>query len=280
MKTTSPIIYASPEMEQLRQLVAGARAQLAELETDYTKEKSRVDSVQAILFRRLREHYQKRDRLRLTVDYRRKFLDSLTRGDRQEGMKAAENYERAQTQTDQDYEELAAAADKKKQLTAEQEAELTQLWKKLVKLYHPDRFASEPDKVETYHKLTAAINQAKDTGDVELLREIAEDPHGFILRQGWAKLDFGDREELTQLRRLHETLLAEIKAVAESLKQLRASPDYELCQLAEQKPGVLDELAAERVKQLEVENAELELQAERLAKEIKQLDGNATEKMV
>src|ERR1035438_7906144 len=53
-------------------------------------------------------------------------------------------------------------------------------------MYHPDRFASEPDKLETYHKLTAAINQAKDAGDIETLREIAEDPHGFILRQGWA----------------------------------------------------------------------------------------------
>jgi predicted nuclease with TOPRIM domain len=42
----------------------------------------------------------------------------------------------------------------------------------------------------------------------------------------------------------------------------------------------LDELAAERVKQLEAENAELEKQAERLAKEIKRLDGKATEKMV
>ena len=267
-----PIIYTSPELEQLRQLVAGARAQLAELETDYTKEKSRVDAVQAVLFRQLREHYQKRDRLRLTVDYRRKFLDSLTRGDRQEGMKAAEDYERAQTQTDQDYEELAAAADQKAPLTAEQEAELTQLWKKLVKLYHPDRFANEPDKLETYHKLTAAINQAKDTGDIELLREIAEDPHGFILRQGWAKLDFNDVEELAQLKRLQETLQKEIAAVTQSLADLRTSPNYELCQLAEQKPGVLDELAAERVKQLELENAELETQAERLAKEIKQLD--------
>ena len=277
---TIPIIYTSPELEQLRQLVADARAQLAELETDYTKEKSRVDAVQAVLFRRLREHYQKRDRLRLTVDYRRKFLDSLTRGDRQEGMKAAENYERAQTQTDQDYEELAAAADKKKQLTAEQEAELTQLWKKLVKLYHPDRFANEPDKLETYHKLTAAINQAKDTGDIETLREIADDPEGFLLRKGWAKLDFSDQEELAQLRRLHDTLQKEIAAVTESLKELRSSPDYELCQLAEQKPGILDELAAERAKQLEVDNAELELQAERLAEEIKQLGGKPTEKMV
>jgi DNA polymerase-3 subunit epsilon len=61
MKTTAPIIYASPELEELRQLVAGARAQLAELEVEYTKEKSRVDAVQAVLFRLLREHYQKRD---------------------------------------------------------------------------------------------------------------------------------------------------------------------------------------------------------------------------
>jgi DNA polymerase-3 subunit epsilon len=279
MKTT-PIIYASPELEQLRKLVSGARAQLAELETDYTKDKSRVDAVQAVLFRLLREHYQKRDRLRLVIDYRQKFLKSLTRGDRQEGMDAAKDYEQAKTQSDKDYEELSAAADKKKNLTAEQEAELTQLWKKLVKLYHPDRFANEPDKLETYHKLTAAINQAKDTGDIELLREIAEDPHGFILRQGWANLDFKDVEELAQLKRLHETLQKEIAEVTESLKELRASPDYELCQLAGQKPGVLDELAAERAKQLEIENAELEKQADVLAKEIKKLGGKVADKIV
>ena len=156
---------------------------------------------------------------------------------------------------------------------------MTQLWKKLVNLYHPDRFANEPDELETYHRLTAIINQAKDNGDIELLREIAEDPHGFILRKGWAKLDFSDAEELAQLKRLHETLQKEIASVTESLKALRASPDYGLCQLAEQKPGVLDELAAERAKQLEIENAELEKEAERLAKEIKKLGGNTAEKI-
>ncbi|MEO7297527.1 MAG: hypothetical protein ABI042_03000 [Verrucomicrobiota bacterium] len=271
-----PTIFVDPEVKQLRQLVGGARAQLAELETDYTKEKSRVDAVQAVLFRQLREHYQKRDRLRLMVDYRKKFLDSLTRGDSEAAKQAEENYEESKTQTDKDYEELAAAADKKKQLTAEQEAELTLLWKKLVKLYHPDRFANEPDKLETYHKLTAAINQAKDNGDIETLREIAEDPHGFILRQGWSKLDFADVEELAQLKRLHETLQKEIAVVAEALKQLRESPDYELCQLAEKKPGMLDELAAERAKQLELENKALEMQADLLAKEIKKLGGTTS----
>ena len=36
-------------MEQLQQLVAGARARLVELEVNYTNEKSRVDATQAIL---------------------------------------------------------------------------------------------------------------------------------------------------------------------------------------------------------------------------------------
>jgi uncharacterized protein with HEPN domain len=44
MKTTTPIIYASPELEQLRQLVAGARAQLAELETDVDPKRVWTDS--------------------------------------------------------------------------------------------------------------------------------------------------------------------------------------------------------------------------------------------
>jgi len=168
----------------------------------------------------------------------------------------------------------------KKQLTPEEEAELNRLWKKLVKLYHPDRFAHEPEKLETYHKLTAAINRAKDSGDIKTLREIAEDPHGFILRQGWASLDFSDAVEIGQLRRLYETLQLEIIMVVESLNQLRESPEYELCQLSEQKSGVLDELAAERTKLLESESSELEKQADRLAQEIKELNGDAASRIV
>ena len=155
---------------------------------------------------------------------------------------------------------------------------MNRLWKKLVKLYHPDRFAHEPDKLATYEKLTAAINRAKDNGDPAPagLREIAEDPHGFILRQGWASLDFTDEIELAQLRRLHETLQLEIVAVIESLNQLRESPDYELCQISDPAlagPGVLEELEAERAALLAQESAELETQASRLAEEIRELGG-------
>ena len=245
-----------------------------------------------MLFRQLREHYQQRDRLRLIVDYRRKFLDSLVRGGEEEAkissphpgplpIRCGEGVnEQAKAQSDKDYEETAAAVADKKELTAEEEAELSRLWKKLVKLYHPDRFADQPDKLETYHKLTAAINRAKDAGDIKTLREIAEDPRGFILRQGWTTLDFSDGVELAQLRRLYETLQLEIIAVIESLNRLKESPDYELCQLSEKKPGLLDELAAERKQLLEKESAELEMQASKLADEIRELSGNAADRIV
>ena len=273
------VIYVNPELEELRQLVSGARARLAELEVDYAREKSRVDAMQAALFRRLREHYQKRDRLRLILDYRKKYLDSLVRGGEDEAKQAEENYEKAKTQTDKDYEETAAAVAEKKELTAEEEAELNGLWRKLVKLYHPDRFANEPDKLATYEKLTAAINRAKEAGDIKTLREIAEDPAGFILRQGWTGLDFSDEVELAELRRLHESLQLEIIAVIESLEQLKESAEYELCGIAEQRPGVLDELASERTKLLEQESVELQQEAEKLADEIKELRGEAASRI-
>ena len=48
-----------------------------------------------------------------------------------------------------------------------------------------------------------------------------------------------------------------------------------MCQISERKPGVLEELAAERARLLDKETAELERQAQRLAQEIEELAGVA-----
>src|SRR5207247_2175278 len=63
------------------------------------------------------------------------------------------------------------------------------------------------------------------------LRRIAEDPHRFILRQGWAALDFGEEREIVQLRRLRESIELEIIRVLEAGNALKESPDYELHRL-------------------------------------------------
>ncbi len=277
---TKLVIYINPELERLRQLVASGRARLAELEGTFTKEKSQVDVMQATLFGRLRAHYQKRDRLRLIVNYRRKFLDALLRRGEEEAKQEESHYEQAKSQSDKDYEETAATVADKSPLSPEEEADLSQLWKKLVKLYHPDLFANQPEKLETYEKLTKAINQAKDSGDIKTLREIADDPLGFMMRQGWSTLDFSDSAEIAQLRRLHEMLQLDIIAVLESLNKLRESPDYELSELVKKKPGFMDELVEERQKRLDSESADLEKEAAKLASEIEELTGESPDRII
>jgi len=68
--------------------------------------------------------------------------------------------------------------------------------------------------------------------------------------------------------------------VFEPLNRLRESPDYELCQLSEKKPGFLDELAAERKQLLEKESGELQQQADKLAEEIRELGGETSSRIV
>lgn len=267
-----------PKSSELRQLVAGARSRLAGLQVEFAREKSRVDAAQAALFLSLRELNLKRDRLRLAAHYRQKFLDSFARDATEEVEQAEHDLKQAKAQLDEDYKELETAAHKKKPLPIEEEADLARVWEKLAKLNHPGRFANEPGKLKTFQKLMAAIELAKGSDDYGTLRQIAEDPQAFMLRQGWMNLEFADPVEMPQWNQLHDALRKEIEALTESLRELRASPEYELCQLAGQKPGYLAELAAERGKHLVVEIAELESQADELAAQIMKLCGS--EKLV
>ena len=105
--------------------------------------------------------------------------------------------------------------------------------------------------------LTAAINQAKDNGDLETSRQIAGDPHGFILRQGWANLDFDDSLQLGQLRKLWESLKAESLAVIEATNALRESAETELHTLVTGKPELLVTVIGQQITQIAAEIARM-----------------------
>ena len=136
----------------------------------------------------------------------------------------------------------------KKELSPAEAAEVGRLWRKLVKLYYPDRFASEPEKLETYHKLSSAINEARDVGDVATLREVANDPDGFLLRRGWVRLDFGDERRVAELHRLWQSLEMEIVRVLEAANRLHESAEWELAGLVEKQPEMLDGVVARPAK--------------------------------
>ncbi len=117
----------------------------------------------------------------------------------------------------------------------------------------------------------------RQEGDLATLREIANDPDGFIFRQGWGSLDLRDGQQIVQLKRLWESLELEIVRVLESTNRLRESAEYELAQLVEKQPGLLDTVAGKRIAALDAELAELKTEAARLATQIEELapDGNA-----
>jgi hypothetical protein len=126
--------------------------------------------------------------------------------------------------------------------------------------------------------LTAAINQARDEGNIELLREIADDPDGFMLRQGWGALNLTEEVEIKALHKLYASLQLEILNLLEMLNQLRESPEHELLTLSQKKPQLIEEVAARQRKAISDEIAALNEVAARLRTEIDELSaaGEAT----
>lgn len=268
------VIYVDPSLQRLRDLIAASRARLAELEAAYTSDKTNVTALQARMFQRLRRYFEERDRLRLVVSYRRSFLNTLLREGEEEAERVSREYQQADTRTRQEYETTGAAMESKRRLSDDEEAEVKSLWRKLVKLFHPDRFADDPAKQEAYTKLTGAINTAKDNGDLETLRQIADDPAGYVRRQGWAALDLGDTDELHQLQKLFNSLEAEIITLIEATDALKQSPAYELYQIIEQEPEMFERILEQQIQGVESELAKLKAEAEQLKAEIAELTGS------
>jgi hypothetical protein len=268
------VIYTHPDLQRLRGLIAASRARLADLEAAYTAEKNNVTAIQARLFQNLKTQHRERERLRLVISYRRTYLETLLREGEEEAARLRGEYQEADARTEKEYQETEAAMESKHRLSGEEEEEVKSLWRKLVKVFHPDRFANDAEKQATYTKLTGVINTAKDNGDLQTLRLIADDPAAYILRQGWGALDLSDTDEIGQLEKLLNSLEAEIMAVIEALNTLRASPAHELYQMAEKEPTFFDRVVEKQAATLEEELAQLRAEADKLREEIIELAGD------
>jgi DNA polymerase-3 subunit epsilon len=140
-------------------------------------------------------------------------------------------------------------------------------------MFHPDLHEHDPEKRKTYERLTQAINEARDRGDIDLLERIAKDPQAFIRQQGWASVSLDGDHTLMELRSLYEHLQARILELIEILDELRACPDYEVFLFAEKDAAVIDTIAAAQQEELEKEIVSLQAEAERVAEEARELAG-------
>lgn len=267
------VIFQRAEASHYRRLVEAARNRLAELELEYGIEKAKINSIRSRLFESLRSFYQARDQLRIRIQYRRAFIDRLLAEGEEAAAATEDDYNRESAGKDSEYDSTASAMEGKRALNDEETSRLKSLWKKLVKMFHPDQYEQDPEKRRTYELLTQAINDARDRGDIELLESIAKDPEGFIKRQGWASVTFDGGEGLRDLRSLYEHLQARILELIEGIDDLRSSADYELYEFAEKDATVIEQVVSVQRGELEAELDTLQTEADRLAAEIEELVG-------
>jgi len=156
-------------------------------------------------------------------------------------------------------------------LSDDQQNEIKDLYRKLVKLYHPDRFNSDEEKSKAYTLLMAIINQAKSRMDISLMREIAHDPSAFMRKNNLGELQVFEEDESENLRRLYESLQARILDTIASIDELRSGAQFELFRLASRRPGYLDEVATEYRRELDAECELLMAEADELQKQVKTL---------
>ena len=267
------VIFQQPEVELYQRLVEAARARLADLELEYGIEKSKADSVRSRLFIELRQFYQERDLLRLLIQFRKTFIEQLLSEGEEAADATAGDYQRKAAEKDREYDSTAAALKGKRELNSAEAGLLKQLWKKLVRMFHPDLHEQDPEKRKTYELLTQAINEARDRGDIELLQIIAKDPLAFILKQGWASVSLDGERGIKELRSLYEHLQARILEMIEMLDEIRASAELEIFRAAQEDDSVIDGIVSAQREDLEREIEELKAEAEKIADEARELVG-------
>lgn len=268
------VLFVDHSRDRLKELIGYSRARLAQIEAEFTDEKSSVDAINAALFRLVRAEYQRRDNLKLIVNYRRLFRDTLVSSGDEEAEQVSAEYKDARDASDREYADAEQLTGQKTNLTDEEQAEIKLLWKKLVRLYHPDLFQNDLAKKATYEKLIQAINEARDRGDIAVLREIANDPDGYIARNQWGRINISESDAHEDLLKLYRAIEIQIVERIEALQRLRESADYELMQRCRARPGLLDEVAEQQKRSLVSEIEHLEAEAKALNLEILELSGS------
>lgn len=267
-------VYVNPDIASLKTLVEQARNRLAELEAEYTALRQAVSVTQSRLFHQLHEQYRQRDILRLRLDMRRKYLESMLL----EGDEEAQRYEKqrieAEEQIDSDYRRAAQQAEGRQLLSDAETQEVKQLWRKLVKLFHPDRFSGDPTKQAMYDALTSEINRARDEGDINRLREIAQDPEGYVARQGWGDLVTGEVHSIEVLEGLHASLQAQVLELLNAIETFRQSPEHELHQVLAAQPKLFESIVEKYRQALSREILDLEATLAGIDAELERLAGD------
>ena len=164
-------VFHRERIFQLNRLIEEARERLAEVLVKVSEIQCKIREVLEIALDRIGELQEKCDLLRLRIGLLRDCLNppseaTFSREQRESEWRSQEEkvtgeYERARKRMDEKEESTEEKGQKDNQ-------RLRTVWKKLVKIYHPDRHQGDVEKKGAYESLVARINRAKDEGDLGL----------------------------------------------------------------------------------------------------------------
>ena len=243
---TGLVIYTDPEKEQLDKLIDNLRKRLGETESEYTLEKMQVDYARSMLFKRLKELYEERDLLLIQIDYRRRFIETLTREGEEEAQKVADEFEEQKDSNSRNYVEAEKALEGKVEVDEELQKRVKKIYRRLTRLYHPDKHRDNPEKQAIFDKLQVAINTARDNGNIETLEEIEADPEGFIRSQGWGELNLEQDTDTEKLKELVASLQSRMLETIEKLDEIRSGQAYKLHVALKSDERAFDELVKQQ----------------------------------
>lgn len=266
-------VWRDPGAARLREAIERARMRLSALEAELMALRWDIQAASAAVYRLVAPWYRRRDRLRLAVDYRRRFLDALFAGGEKRAQQKAREYATRRDRLETEYDQADREAAEKQEMSEDQRAELESIFKSLVRLHHPDRHVADPERHAAMTRLLQVVNVARDCGDLALLRDIAADTPGFIERQGWGRLDVAERDVDADLADILASLQTQILERLEAVAALRKSEDHAFALACRQDPDRLTRAADQSRRSLAEEIDRLEAEAAALEEEIAALTG-------
>lgn len=271
--TNTLVQYIDPDIKKLQELIQAARNRLAELAADFMSVSKAVNATSSALFTRLKDEYRKRDQLALLVRYRKRFIDTLLDKGEDEAETLSGEFEREKDEANQEYEEAVQEAAETRDLTSTELTEVKSIWRKLARLFHPDQSDGDPERKAVHEKLLVVINNARDAGNIELLREISEDPKAYMRSQGWDAALQEDGSDLNVLRTLYENISLEVIQRIEDLNRLKESNGYAILVFCQSQPDGFERLVQQHREMLLKEIKDLGLEADQKNSEIDELLG-------
>ncbi|MFP6854242.1 MAG: hypothetical protein VB980_00555 [Opitutales bacterium] len=228
--------YDEQQIPALEAMVAEARDRLAELLARHGILRTKVNVALALAFKELGPYREKQELLTARLALLQWRLEGIMNHDDTVEEKFHEQWKATEDDVTRRYREATDGLEGKGQEepTGDRAERLREVWKKLVSVYHPDRHHNDPAR-KKYECLMAAINRAKDDGDLETLEKIAEDPDSYARDHGWDLNDAGpspqEKDRMQELSDLLGCLRSEIEKVEKEISDFLVSDDYALYEL-------------------------------------------------